>query len=142
MFLPLFLANSSMFFSKVFLFAIILGATSISVFANPLALNHHALHRRTFAARVASNSSDTAVIRQDSSDSDSDSDSTYLAHTGIAQNTPDTRSPKSPTATNISNATQSPVSFTSRKVQGIGPFNGQGTFYNSSSISPSCFPPF
>ena len=62
MFLPSFLANSSMFSSKLVFFAISLGA--ISVFATPHALNHHALHHRALAGRVTSISSDVALKRQ------------------------------------------------------------------------------
>jgi hypothetical protein len=167
----------------MFLFAITLGA--ILVFATPHALHHHALHRRTFAARVASNSSDIAVKRQDSSDSDCiKTSSAPSADTGIDQNTPDattsTRSPTSPpppppTTTTTSSdpadtdvvqntphttpthsptsplqkhppattsiaAAQPPVAFISKNVK--GPHKGQGTFYKSLSISPSCFSPF
>lgn len=152
-----------MFFSTVFLFAITLGA--ILVFANPHALHHHDLHRRTFAARVtsnSSNSSDIAVIQQDSSDSDCIE--TSSAHTaGFAQNTPGTRSSTSPpqlqttttpSSTDLANtnvvhntshttttrspiAKRSPVSFNVN-----GPHTGQGTYYQSPSIFPSCLPPF
>lgn len=91
-----------MFFSKVVLFAISLGV--ISVLATPHA-HHHALHRRAFAARVASsslNSSDVAVKREDSPNSDCDDtsepSSIYPSDAGMGQNTPGATPTLAPTS--------------------------------------------
>lgn len=152
-----------MLFSKVVLFTISLGA--ISVLATPHALYHHALHRRV-AARVApppSNSSEVTVKRQNSPKcnhrpappSSSPSSANVPAVTAIVKShsspSPATTPTSTPTSTPhrqqpATTSTASPPPSTQAPSPGggdNGSFSGDGTFFESLSISPSCFsPPF
>jgi len=164
LFSPSFLANPSMFFSKVVLFAISLSA--VLVHATPH--NHHALHRRV-AARVAStpsNSSAVSVKRQNSAKcshrsiphSSSAPSSTIPAVTAIVStpqskpspltsSAPSSTPPPPPPPSTTSTPQPPPPSTTSAPAPSPssganGPFSGDGTFFASSSISLSCFRPF
>jgi hypothetical protein len=143
----LFLANPSMFFSRVVLFAISLGA--LSVLATPHALHHHALHRRAVAARVASahtNESAITVKRQNSQKCRPAPSSSSLVHAPSAiaelpKNSPPATTPKpsasststlqnQPPATPTTTSTPTPPSGPpSGAGTGGGPFHGQGTFF-------------
>jgi len=133
-----------MFFSKVVLLAISLGAVS-SVLATPHALHHHALHRRAVAARVASthsNSSDATAKRQSSPKCNHHSPPssslpaiTAPAVTAVVEHPkppPDTTPTPSPTSTQ---PPPPPPSTTSAATPppstggGNGPFTGDGTFF-------------
>jgi len=111
-----------MFFSKVVLFAISLGA--ISVLATPHALHHHALHRRAVAARAVvarvasapSNSSEVTVKRQNSAKCinrpPSSSSPSIPAATPNVQNTPIVQKPpvvSPPAATPTPTPTPTPI---------------------------------
>jgi len=111
-----------MFFSKVVLLAISLGA--LSVLATPHALHHHALHRRAVAARAvaarvaspASNSSDVSARRRSSPKCidrsapppSSSSSSIPVAATPVDQNKPPVVPPVTPTPTPTPTPTQTP----------------------------------
>jgi hypothetical protein len=151
-----------MFFSKVVLFAFFLAA--LSVLATPHALHHNALHRRVVAARAASFSNSTVSAKRQNSAKciqrpSSSSASSSIVHAPSPIVAPEsTHSPTtsftpapvpSPSSTTHqkqpapSSSTAAPPASSSPSTPGAnGPFFGDGTFFASSSISPSFFLPF